>query len=80
MLGIITDGDLRRMLEKNVSLEGVKAKDIMTANPKTIAPGELAVQALDELRKHGITQLAVTNEGKYLGIVHLHDLIKEGLI
>ena len=80
LLGIITDGDLRRMLEKNVSLEHVTAKDIMTVDPKTIEPNELAVQALDELRKHSITQLAVTSEGKYLGIVHLHDLIKEGLI
>lgn len=80
LLGIITDGDLRRMLEKSVSLDQVTAKDIMTANPKTIAPHELAVQALDELRKHGITQLAVTDKGHYLGIVHLHDLIKEGLI
>jgi arabinose-5-phosphate isomerase len=80
LLGIITDGDLRRMLEKNVSLDKVRARDIMTANPKTIAPNELAVQALNELRKHGITQLAVTDNGQYLGIVHLHDLIKEGLI
>ncbi|MEO5995268.1 MAG: KpsF/GutQ family sugar-phosphate isomerase [Chitinophagaceae bacterium] len=80
LLGIITDGDLRRMLEKDVSLQQVTAKDIMTANPKTIAPFELAVQALDELRKYSITQLAVCDQGKYLGIIHLHDLIKEGLI
>lgn len=80
LLGIITDGDLRRMLEKDVSLDKVTAEDIMTVNPKTIAPNELAVQALDELRKYGITQLAVTSEEKYLGIIHLHDLIKEGLI
>lgn len=80
LLGIITDGDLRRMLEKNVSLDSVTAKDIMTLNPKTIAPNELAVYALDELRKHGLTQLVVTGGGKYFGIIHLHDLIKEGLI
>ncbi len=80
ILGIITDGDLRRMLEKDVSLDKMTAKDIMTVNPKTIAPNEMAVQALDALRKHEITQLAVTSEGRYLGIVHLHDLIKEGLI
>ncbi|MEJ7914304.1 MAG: CBS domain-containing protein, partial [Chitinophagaceae bacterium] len=80
LTGIITDGDLRRMLEKSVALDSVKALDIMTANPKTIGPNELAVQALDDLRKFGITQLAVTDNGQYLGIVHLHDLLKEGLI
>jgi arabinose-5-phosphate isomerase len=80
LIGIITDGDLRRMLEKNSSLDMVTAEDIMTVNPKTIGPNELAVQALDELRKYGITQLAVTENGQYLGIIHLHDLIKEGLI
>lgn len=80
LLGIITDGDLRRMLEKNNRLDGVTAKDIMTVNPKTIGADELAVQALDVLRKYGITQLAVTKGEKYLGIVHLHDLIREGLI
>lgn len=80
LLGIITDGDLRRMLEKNVSIEKVMAKDIMTANPKTIGPEELAIDALDALRKNAITQLAVIENGRYLGIVHLHDLIREGLI
>jgi len=80
LVGIITDGDLRRMLEKTVTLDSVRAVDIMTVNPKTIGPNDLAVQALDELRKYGITQLAVTENDKYLGIVHLHDLLKEGLI
>lgn len=80
LTGIITDGDLRRMLEKNGHLDTVTAKDIMTANPKTISPDELAIQALDKLRKFGITQLAVTSQGKYLGIVHLHDLLREGLM
>lgn len=80
LMGIITDGDLRRMLEKNNSLDHVTAKDIMTINPKTISPNELAVQALDELKKHGINQLAVTEQQQYLGIIHLHDLIREGLI
>ncbi len=80
LLGIITDGDLRRMLEKTVSLSGVTAKDIMTANPKTIDSNELAVEALRQLRDTGITQLAVTNGKEYLGIVHLHDLLKEGLL
>jgi arabinose-5-phosphate isomerase len=68
------------MLERSGHLDSVTAKDIMTSHPKTIGPEELAVQALDVLRKNGITQLAVTKDGKYLGIIHLHDLIKEGLI
>lgn len=80
LLGIITDGDLRRMLEKNISIDKVKADDIMTANPKTIGPDELAVDALDMMRKNEITQLVVTDEKKYRGIIHLHDLIREGLI
>ena len=80
LLGIITDGDLRRMLEKSIAIDTIKAGDIMTVNPKTIGPDELAVGALDMLRKNEITQLAVTEAGKYLGIIHLHDLVKEGLI
>jgi arabinose-5-phosphate isomerase len=80
LLGIITDGDLRRMLEKNTAIDKVKANDIMTAKPKSIGPEEMAVDALDMLRTNGITQLAVAENGKYLGIIHLHDLIREGLI
>ncbi len=80
MLGVITDGDLRRMLEKNNSLENIKASDIMTINPKTIAPDALAVEALDVLRKFDITQLVVANQKQYLGVLHLHDLVREGLL
>lgn len=80
LLGIITDGDLRRMLKDNIHIDHVKAADIMTVNPKTIGPEELAVTALDLLRKKEITQLAVVENGLYLGIIHLHDLIKEGII
>lgn len=80
LLGIITDGDLRRMLEKSISLNGITAMDIMTTTPKTIGPEELAVVALDIMRKKSITQLAVIENGKYLGFIHLHDLIREGLI
>ena len=80
LLGIITDGDLRRMLEKTVAIDSVKVDDIMTRNPKTIEPGMLAVEALDVLRKKEISQLVVAENGKYLGIIHLHDLIREGLI
>ena len=80
LLGIITDGDLRRMLEKNISLDGVTAADIMTTTPKSIGANELAVDALDLMRKRSITQLVVVEDGKYLGFIHLHDLIREGLI
>jgi len=80
LLGIITDGDLRRMLEKNRPIETVIAADIMTSDPKQIQPDALAVDALDLMRKHEITQLIVCDEGKYKGIIHLQDLIKEGLI
>lgn len=80
LLGIITDGDLRRMLEKSVQIDKITAGDIMTKNPITIGPDEMAVDALDLLRKKEITQLAVTENGKYAGIIHLHDLIREGLI
>ncbi len=80
LLGIITDGDLRRMLEKNIPLDNIKAADIMTATAKTIGPDELAVDALDRMRKKSITQLVVVENGKYLGFIHLHDLIREGLI
>jgi arabinose-5-phosphate isomerase len=80
LLGIITDGDLRRMLEKTVAIDSIKVKDIMTSNPQTIEPDMLAVEALDILRKKEISQLVVAEKGKYIGIIHLHDLVKEGLI
>jgi arabinose-5-phosphate isomerase len=80
VLGVVTDGDLRRMLEKSISLDTATAKDIMTKNPRTIDAGKLAVDALDLLRKHDITQLIVVEGHKYMGIIHLHDLIREGII
>jgi len=80
LAGIITDGDLRRMLEKNTDLNNLLAKDIMTIHPKTIAPTEMAVNALDIMRQNEIMQLVVLEEEKYLGIIHLHDLVKEGLL
>ncbi|GEP95137.1 KpsF/GutQ family sugar-phosphate isomerase [Chitinophaga cymbidii] len=78
--GIITDGDLRRMLEKNMDATGVKAADIMSRNPKTIGAGELAVNALELMREYDITQLLVMKGDQYHGIIHLHDLIREGII
>ncbi len=80
LLGIITDGDLRRMLEKGSFGEQLLAKDIMTLAPKTIPPDTLAVKALQIMRKNSITQLLVAENGIYLGVIHLHDLIREGLI
>lgn len=80
LLGIITDGDLRRMLEKNQSIDKITAKDIMTTAPKTIGPDALAVDALDLMRKYEITQLIVCDGIVYKGIIHLQDLVKEGLI
>jgi len=80
LMGIITDGDLRRMLEKTDNINTVTARDIMSFNPKTIDPSEMAVNALDLMRKNEITQLVVAENDIYLGILHLHDLVKEGLI
>lgn len=81
LLGIITDGDLRRMLSDATDLTGVKAKDIMSSHPKTILEDTLAVRALEELRSHNISQLIVLGPmGGYRGFLHLHDLIREGFI
>jgi arabinose-5-phosphate isomerase len=68
------------MLEKNEDVDFQKAKDIMSRNPKTIEAQSLAVSALDEMRQNNITQLLVTKENIYVGVLHLHDLIKEGII
>ena len=79
--GIITDGDLRRMLHNNPDLNQVMAVDIMTKNPKTIAESEMAFAAKDLMENFGISQLIVVNEkGIYCGVLHMHDLIREGLI
>ena len=80
LLGVITDGDLRRMLEKESDVRLVTASAIMSRNPRTIGAEELAVNALDIMRKNNITQLIVLENGAYAGVIHLHDLIKEGLI
>ena len=80
LIGIITDGDLRRMLQKSDTISLITARDIMSYHPKTILPTEMAVNALDIMRKAEIMQLIVAENEMYLGILHLHDLIKEGLI
>jgi len=78
--GIITDGDIRRMLEKNENPADLKAMDILTQAPKSIDGDELAATALELMQKHDITQLVVTDKGKYAGMLHLHDLLREGLL
>ncbi|MFN0013585.1 MAG: SIS domain-containing protein [Saprospiraceae bacterium] len=81
LLGVITDGDLRRMLQKSTDFAGVTAGQIMTPAPKFIGPDALAVHALECMRRHSITQLIVLDEAhQYMGIVHLHDLVREGLV
>lgn len=80
LVGIITDGDLRRMLEKTDSFQQLKAADIMNSNPKKIDENELAITALQLLQNNNISQLLVTSGKKYSGIIHLHDLLKEGII
>jgi arabinose-5-phosphate isomerase len=80
LAGVITDGDLRRMLEKTNNIENIEAGHIMSENPKTIAPADMAVNALDIMRTNEIMQLIVMDGDKYVGVVHMHDLIKEGLI
>ncbi len=79
VLGIITDGDLRRMLMNTTDIEHVKAAQIMTTHPKTIDEEALVVDALHKMRENSITQLPVVSGGKYLGIIHLHDILKEGI-
>ncbi len=80
IIGIITDGDIRRMLSKTETITGITARDIMTVNPKTIKPTDRAVDALNIMEDFSITQLIVADEGAYQGIIHLHDILKEGII
>lgn len=80
IVGIITDGDLRRMLTKTDSFAGLTAKDIMTHNPKKIANNAMAVEAMEMMDTYGITQILAEDKGKYSGVVHIHNLTKEGII
>jgi arabinose-5-phosphate isomerase len=77
--GIITDGDLRRMMQKQSEFLSIKAADIMTAKPKTISPSTMAADAFIMMKSNNITQLVVADKDKYLGFVHLHDLLREGI-
>ncbi len=80
IVGVVTDGDIRRMLSKTDTIKGLTAKDIMSVRPKTIDFDSLAIDALNLMEKNKITQLLVTQDGKYAGIIHLHNLIQEGLL
>lgn len=80
IIGIITDGDLRRMLSKVDDFLALTAKDIMGTNPKRIQADAMALEAKEIMEIYGISQLLVEENGKYAGVVHLHDLIKEGII
>ena len=80
VIGIITDGDLRRMLEKEENFQNLKAKDIMNRNPKTMSLDELAYKGLKIMDQYNINQLVVLSQEEYIGIVHIHEIIKEGLV
>ena len=79
IVGIITDGDLRRMLKDNTDISALLAKDIMGKKPKTISVDAMAIQALETMENNNITQILVEDGTKYVGVVHLHDLLKEGI-
>lgn len=80
LIGAVTDGDLRRMLENSININSLCAKDIMSDTPKTIGENEMATAALKQMQNSNITQLIVTDGERYLGVIHLHDLLKEGIV
>ena len=80
VIGIITDGDIRRIIEKNKNLSSITAKKIMNANPKKVQCNILAKHALKILRNNNINQIIVEDKEKYIGIVHIHDILKEGIL
>lgn len=79
LIGVITDGDIRRMLNKYDNISGLKARDIMSANPKTVEMDVLAVKALEIMQENGISQLLAVEGSEYRGVVHIHNLINEGI-
>ncbi len=80
LVGIITDGDLRRMLEKTQDMDRVTAREIMSPHPKLTHPEEMVVDALQKMRSNNITQLLVVDQDTYLGVIHLHDILREGIL
>lgn len=80
LVGLITDGDLRRMIQKQPNYTELKARDVMSVNPRTISSDELVVEALSVMRENNITQLLVLDNEKYVGVIHLHDILREGIL
>jgi arabinose-5-phosphate isomerase len=80
LLGIITDGDVRRMVEKGKPMDTLTAKDIMSRNPKVIEKGELAINAFSIMEKNKITSVVVLDGGRYAGLIHIHDVLREGIV
>ena len=80
IVGIITDGDLRRMLEKKINIQNVLAADLMTKTPKSIGKEVLAYEAFSIMKKYNITQLLVVHKKQYMGIIHLHDILKHNIL
>jgi arabinose-5-phosphate isomerase len=80
LVGIVTDGDLRRMIQKHPNYLTLTAKDAMSANPRTIQYDELVVEALSQMRENNITQLPVKKGDEYVGVIHLHDILREGIL
>ena len=80
LLGIITDGDVRRMVEKGISFDSLLARDIMSRNPKTIGIGELAVNAFSIMERNKITSVVVLDGERYVGLIHIHDILREGIV
>ena len=80
VIGIVTDGDLRRMMMQTNSMDRTTAKDVMSKDPKKAEKDMMAVDALNLMKQYNISQLIITDKEKYVGMVHLHDLVKEGII
>ncbi|KGO89433.1 KpsF/GutQ family sugar-phosphate isomerase [Flavobacterium suncheonense] len=80
IVGIITDGDIRRMLEKRDTFSDLTARDIMTQNPKTVRLNDMVVDAFNTMENHSITQMVVVDNGEYKGVLHIHDILKEGIV
>ena len=80
VVGIITDGDIRRMLNNHDTIAGITAQEIMTKNPKTITSSIMVIDAFNLMEDFSITQLVVVDEGEFKGILHIHDILKEGII
>ena len=78
--GIITDGDVRRMVERGTTITALRAKDIMSVNPKKIESGELAVKAFEIMERYKITSVVVMEDEKYVGLIHIHDILREGIV